>query len=57
MSGTPVGVMVGLFSTISQKLPAFSDWDTRKHSAVLGENPNVCDAMTEIKGHVTQYGQ
>ena len=56
METTPVGVIVGLFSAISQKLPAFSEWDTRKHAQLLGGNPAVCEAMTEVRDHVTRYG-
>ncbi|PSN60948.1 hypothetical protein BS50DRAFT_505500 [Corynespora cassiicola Philippines] len=55
MEGTPVGVIVGLFSAISQKLPAFTEWDTRKHHHLLNSNPAVCDAMTEVRAHVTKY--
>ncbi|KAK7179664.1 hypothetical protein DPSP01_011588 [Paraphaeosphaeria sporulosa] len=55
MESTPVGVIVGLFSAISQKLPAFSEWDTRKHHNLLNSNPAVCDAMTEVRAHVTKY--
>jgi hypothetical protein len=56
MEGTPVGVIVGLFSAISQKLPAFTEWDSRKHHHLLNSNPAVCDAMTEVRAHVTKYG-
>ncbi|KAH7135726.1 hypothetical protein B0J11DRAFT_426922 [Dendryphion nanum] len=55
MEGTPVGVIVGLFSAISQKLPTFFDWDTRQHHQLLQSNPAVCDAMTEVRAHVTKY--
>ncbi|KAF2116345.1 hypothetical protein BDV96DRAFT_612240 [Lophiotrema nucula] len=55
MEGTPVGVIVGLFSAISQKLPSFNEWDTRKHHHLLNSNPAVCDAMTEVRAHVTKY--
>ncbi|KAF2690275.1 hypothetical protein K458DRAFT_383397 [Lentithecium fluviatile CBS 122367] len=55
MESTPVGVIVGLFSAISQKLPAFTEWDTRKHHHLLASNPAVCDAMTEVRAHVTKY--
>jgi hypothetical protein len=55
MESTPVGVIVGLFSAISQKLPALTDWDTRKHHHLLNSNPAVCDAMTEVRAHVTKY--
>lgn len=56
METIPVGVIVGLFSAISQKLPAFNEWDTRKHHQLLGSNLAVCDAMTEVREHVTKYG-
>lgn len=56
METTPVGVIVGLFSAISQKLPAFNEWDSRKHHNLLNSNPAVCDAMTEVRDHVTRYG-
>lgn len=55
MEGTPVGVIVGLFSAISQKLPSFQEWDTRKHHHLLNSNPAVCDAMTDVRAHVTKY--
>ncbi|KAF2136720.1 uncharacterized protein K452DRAFT_126574 [Aplosporella prunicola CBS 121167] len=55
MESTPVGVIVGLFSAISQKLPSFMEWDTRKHHHLLASNQAVCDAMTEVKEHVTKY--
>jgi hypothetical protein len=57
MEGTPVGVIVGLFSAISQKLPSFQEWDTRKHHHLLNSNPAVCDAMTDVRAHVTKYGK
>lgn len=56
MESTPVGVIVGLFSAISQKLPAFQEWDTSKHHHLLNSNPAVCDAMTEVREHVLHYG-
>ncbi|KAL9121487.1 MAG: hypothetical protein Q9187_001953 [Circinaria calcarea] len=56
METTPVGVIVGLFSAISQKLPAFGEWDTRKHQQLLGNNAAVCAAMTEVRDHVTRHG-
>ncbi|KAH8428246.1 Zn(II)2Cys6 transcription factor domain-containing protein [Aspergillus melleus] len=55
METTPVGVIVGLFQAISQKLPAFTDWETQKHHHLLHSNPDVCNAMTEVRQHVTQY--
>lgn len=57
METTPVGVIVGLFHAISQKLPAFTDWDTRRHGQLLNNNVAVCDAMTEMRGHVTKHGE
>ncbi|KAK2797301.1 hypothetical protein FQN51_008567 [Onygenales sp. PD_10] len=55
METTPVGVIVGLFQAISQKLPAFTEWDTQKHHHLLNSNPDVCNTMTEVRQHVTQY--
>ena len=57
METTPVGVIVGLFHAISQKLPAFTDWDTRKHGHLLHNNTAVCEAMTEVRQHVTNHGK
>jgi hypothetical protein len=57
MEVTPVGVIVGLFHAISQKLPAFTEWETRKHGQLLNNNPAVCDAMTEMREHITKHGK
>jgi hypothetical protein len=57
MESTPVGVIVGLFHAISQKLPAFPEWDTRKHGQLLNNNAAVCDAMTEVRQHVLKHGE
>lgn len=57
METTPVGVIVGLFSAISQKVPSFHEWDSNKHHAILNSNHAVCDAMDEVRGHVTRYGR
>lgn len=57
METTPVGVIVGLFQAISTKLPGLQEWDTSKHHQLLGSNPAICDAMTEVKGHVNKYGK
>ncbi len=57
METTPVGVIVGLFSAISQKVPAFTEWDTQKHHALLNFNHSVCIAMEEVKEHVTRHGR
>ena len=57
METTPVGVIVGLFQAISQKLPTFLEWDTRKHHHLLTSNQAICDALTEVKEHVTKHGK
>lgn len=57
METTPVGVVVGLFQAISQKLPSFLEWDTTKHHTLLASNPDVCSTMTEVREHVTRYGE
>jgi hypothetical protein len=57
METTPVGVIVGLFQAISTKLPGLQEWDTGKHHQLLGSNPAICDALTEVKGHVNKYGK
>jgi hypothetical protein len=57
METTPVGVIVGLFHAISQKLPPFTDWDTRKHGHLLNNNVAVCEAMTEVREHVMKHGK
>lgn len=57
METTPVGVIVGLFQAISQKLPSFSEWETQKHHQLLNSNPDVCNTMTEVRQHVTQHGR
>lgn len=55
MESTPVGVIVGLFSAISQKLPSFQEWETRKHHHLLNSNLAVCEALTEVRQHVTRH--
>ncbi|TKA45409.1 hypothetical protein B0A49_13015 [Cryomyces minteri] len=30
-------------------------WDTRKHHHLLGSKPAVCDALTELRGHLTKH--
>jgi len=56
METTPVGVIVGLFHAISQKLPAFTEWETGRHGQLLNNNVAVCDAMTEMRSHVSKHG-
>ena len=56
METTPVGVIVGLFQAISTKLPGLQEWDTGKHHHLLGSNQAVCDALTEVKGHIDTHG-
>ncbi|PSK60487.1 hypothetical protein B9Z65_637 [Elsinoe australis] len=55
MESTPVGVIVGLFQAISQKLPSFMEWDSSKHSAALNNDGPICDAMTEVRSHVEKH--
>ncbi|KAJ5485309.1 hypothetical protein N7539_005297 [Penicillium diatomitis] len=55
METTPVGVIVGLFQAISQKLPPFTEWDSQKHHHLLFSNPDVCSTMTEVRQHVEQH--
>ena len=57
METTPVGVIVGLFSAISQKLPSILEWDTSKHHALLASNWDVCNTMSDVREHVTRYGK
>lgn len=57
METTPVGVIVGLFQAISQKLPTFMEWDTRVHHQLLNSDPAICDALTEVKEHVIKHGE
>ena len=57
MESTPVGVIVGLFSAISQKVPSFSEWETRKHHQMLGSNEAVCTAMEEVRDHIFRHEQ
>lgn len=57
METTPVGVVVGLFQAISQKLPSFLEWDTSKHHTLLASNADVCNTMAEVREHVTRYGK
>lgn len=56
METTPVGVIVGLFQAISQKLPPFTEWDSQKHHHLLYSNPDVCNTMTEVRQHVESHG-
>lgn len=57
METIPVGVIVGLFQAISQKLPAFTEWNTQEHHHLLNSNADVCATMTEVREHVRQYGE
>ncbi|KAM3431284.1 hypothetical protein MY4824_007212 [Beauveria thailandica] len=55
METTPVGVIVGLFHAISQKLPAFTEWNTAQHGQLLHNNVSVCEAMTEVRESVVKH--
>ena len=57
MESTPVGVIVGLFHAISQKLPPFLEWRTADHGHVLNNNVAICEAITEVREHVTKHGK
>lgn len=57
MESMPVGVITGLFQAISQKVPAFSEWDTETHHHVLGSNEAACDLMTEVREHYEKHGE
>lgn len=56
MESIPVGVIVGLFLAISQKLPTFLEWDSKKHHHVLNSDQQACDVMNEVKKHVIKHG-
>lgn len=57
MEGIPVGVIVGLFLAISQKMPTFLEWDNTKHHHVLQNDIPACSAMTEVRKHVEKHGK
>lgn len=57
MESTPVKVIVGLFNAISQKLPSFQEWNSNKHHQVLNSNAAICDALTDVRQHVTRHGK
>ena len=57
MESIPVKVVVGLFHAISQKLPSLQEWETRKHASTLNSNAAICDALTEVRQHVTRHGK
>jgi hypothetical protein len=53
----PVNVIIGLFAAISEQLPPFSEWDTRRHGQLLNNNVAMCEAMSEMRAHVVQHGK
>ena len=57
MESVPVGVIVGLFSAISQKLPPLAEWDSTKHHTILNSNPAVCRALDEVREHINRFGK
>ena len=57
MENTPVGVIIGLFQAISQKLPNLIEWDTSQHGSVLSNNEPICDALTEVRDHIVKNGE
>lgn len=56
MTDTPVGVIIGLFSAISQKIPSFLEWDTHKHQESLNSDPSVCKTMEEVRDEIKKNG-
>lgn len=56
MEGVPVGVVVGLFQAIGTKMPDLDDWDTARYKHLLHDDADICDALTDIKGHVREHG-
>jgi hypothetical protein len=55
-NGIPVGVVVGLFAVMSQKLPAFREWNPTEHQQILAGNPAAVNAMSEVKQHILNNG-
>jgi len=56
LDGVPVGVVVGLFATISQKLPSFKSWSTFEHHEILASDTAACNVMEEVREHVLVHG-
>lgn len=56
LDGVPVGVVVGLFAAISQKLPSFKSWSTFEHHEILGSDAAACNVMEEVREHVLVHG-
>jgi len=57
LNGVSVDVIIGLFRALSQKLPAFKEWDTVKHRQLVGGTDEACVAMTEVRSHVIKHGK
>lgn len=55
MESIPVGVIIGLFHAISQKLPSFTEWDTVHHGQLLNNNRAVCGVMSEMRSHIIKH--
>ncbi|KAL1637339.1 hypothetical protein SLS58_009348 [Diplodia intermedia] len=55
MGRIAVPVLTGLVQAISQKLPSFTEWDTKKHQHLLGSNEATNYLMTEIGLFVKDY--
>ncbi|KAL0257672.1 hypothetical protein SLS55_006835 [Diplodia seriata] len=56
MERIAVPVLTGLVQAISQKLPSFTEWDTKKHQHLLGSNKATNCLMTEIGWFVMENG-
>ena len=55
LESVPVGVLQGMLSAISQKLPTFHEWNSEKHGEIFGRDKLTCDTMTALHGHVTKH--
>jgi len=52
----PTGVILGLFAAISQKLPALREWDTKRHGAVLNNDPASCETLSKLQFYAKDQG-
>lgn len=53
----PTGVILGLFTAISQKLPAVREWDSKLHDAILSKDPASCQMMSELQFYAKHQGK
>ncbi|KAJ8608314.1 hypothetical protein MRB53_039736 [Persea americana] len=57
MEATPLGVVVGLFAAISQKMPPLREWQQEKHSGLVSPEPAVVQIMNETCGLAHKNGE